>query len=190
MGKSLRELNIFISCASDTNKRRDAIYDLCAARENHYERSKSIRIKVSSFKDVPTGLSMDGGQARIDEFFKDSFDIYIGLMGTRFGRETEQFGSGTEQEYYQALDKTFTTNAPKEVLFGFSREKMDPYTIDLEQFSKVTSFKKSLEEHQIYFEWQSAKDFEAKVWNEIEAAIEKIVTNANWAVSGGIKYSG
>ncbi len=99
MGTSLRKLNIFVSCPSDVTKYRDAVYKWSAERRKHYERDQGIFVNVTSFKEVPTGLALDGEQALIDDFYKDQFDIYLGLMAARFGTPTKNFGSGTEQEY-------------------------------------------------------------------------------------------
>ena len=47
-------------------------------------------------------------QSIINEQIGDDYDIFVGLMWTRFGTPTPRAGSGTEEEFNLALEKLKT----------------------------------------------------------------------------------
>ena len=73
------------------------------------------------------------------------FEIYLGLMSARFGTATGKSGSGTEQEFQQALQRWQETRRPR-ILFYFD-ENAKPGTSpdDARQWLNVCEFRTKLQ---------------------------------------------
>lgn len=83
-------------------------------------------------------------QAVINEQFPKDIDIFVGLMGSYFGRPTKNCGSGTEEEFRIAY-KNWEKEKKPEIMFYFS-DAMTPLSqIDPEQISKRNTFRNNLE---------------------------------------------
>ncbi len=78
-----------------------------------------------------------------------SYDIYLGIMKHRFGTRTGHYGSGTEKEFNDALNRWGTFGKPR-ILFYFGREKINPEELDLQQYAKVQRFMKKLDKRGLY----------------------------------------
>src|SRR3954470_19122233 len=58
-------------------------------------------------------------QAVVDDQLGYDYDVYVGMMWSRFGTPTSQAGSGTEQEFRSAYAGWEQRRRPSHVLFYF-----------------------------------------------------------------------
>jgi hypothetical protein len=136
-------IDIFVSCPSDVSeyldviKREAEIFNI-----SHLDDGNSINI-INYPHDAPSGIGKTP-QNVIDETIANNYDIYIGLMGCRFGTETKTHISGTYKECHDAIDK-YKKGSLKQVSFFFYRGSVGSLDeIDSEQLSRVNSFRNEL----------------------------------------------
>lgn len=65
------------------------------------------------------------------------YDIYLGILSTRFGTPTGHYGSGTEKEFKDALKKWKTAGEPWILLYFDAAPKLTGDPDQAEQFVKV-----------------------------------------------------
>jgi hypothetical protein len=70
----------------------------------------------------------------------DDYDIYIGVMWSRFGTPTGEGESGTAEEFERTIRRYEKTGQPQ-ILFYFCEAPLNPGTLDLDQLKKVSTFK-------------------------------------------------
>ncbi len=75
----------------------------------------------------------------------DKCDIAIAVFWTRFGTETEDFGSGTEEEIEKMLKDG------KQVFLYFLEKPISPAKINHEQYAKIQSFKERHKGEGLFF---------------------------------------
>lgn len=110
----------------------------------HEPEGNIVRI-ISFGHDAPSGISYTP-QGVVDESIAGDYDVYIGLMGCRFGTETKQYKSGTHKECMDAIEK-HKAGALMHVAFFFYRGRIDSLNeIDSEQLSLVNKFRLELSE--------------------------------------------
>jgi hypothetical protein len=105
---------------------------------------------VSWPDDVYPAVNTDA-QAEINRQLTSTCDIYVGILGSRFGTATPRAGSGTEEEFNEALARFRASPTSLRLLFYFKRAGHDPFTIDPEQLRQVQSFRKRLGDEGVLF---------------------------------------
>ncbi|MBP3456342.1 MAG: hypothetical protein J6K38_08805 [Alistipes sp.] len=112
--------------------------------------------------DVHPGLG-NGGQEVINSQIKDKYDLFIGIMYTKFGTPTEHAESGTEEEFNIAYERALQQKN-MEIMFYFNDAALNPSKIDIEQYQKVTNFRTNVVQQKcMYSMYNGIQDFEQKL---------------------------
>lgn len=144
MAKLLIQLTVFASGTSETQSERSALRRVVEELNKQLEKTHGITVRVRAWPDdIRPGVNAYS-QAELNRQMGDEYDIYLGILGSRFGTPTQRAGSGTEEEFGIAL-KSFQDNSQSvRLLFYFKRAVEDPFSIDLEQLQRVKQFRERL----------------------------------------------
>jgi len=146
MAKNLTELIIFISCPSDLDPERKAIQSAIEELNPVLSEAHSVILRAVTWdKDLLPGIGPDV-QSVINQQIESKYDIYIGVLGARFGTATPRALSGTEEEFEAAFKRYLTSPSTVRLLFYFKSSSTDIQHIDATQLSKVHSFRRKLGE--------------------------------------------
>jgi hypothetical protein len=122
------------------------------------------------------GMGVDA-QAVINQQIGDEYDIFVGIMWTRFGSPTGRAGSGTEEEFGRALERYRADTTSVKIMFYFKDESVQPSLLDLSQYQRVRSFKERLgTEGALY--WNFTADFESFLRLHLAREIQAWLRNA------------
>jgi len=90
------------------------------------------------------------------------YDVFLGIMGARFGTDTGKAGSGTEEEFEAALKRRAVDKGPlPKIMMYFKTEGIALRDIDPDQLKKVNAFKaRARGEGVFHGEFKSVGDFE------------------------------
>lgn len=137
-------IRIFLSSPSDLSEEREALDGV--VRELNLTlgnplglRLELLRWETNAFPGVGTEP-----QALIDRQIGDDYDIFIGILGTRFGTPTGDAESGTEHEFQRAYQRYLHAPSALRIMFYFKDDRVSPSQIDAEQLLKVQRFRKEL----------------------------------------------
>ena len=92
--------------------------------------------------DVYPGIG-NGGQDVINSQVNNKYDLFIGIMYTKFGTPTAHSESGTEEEFKIAYEQALKKKN-MEIMFYFNDEALSPSELDVQQYSKVNSFRQDV----------------------------------------------
>ena len=102
MPRTLTQLTLFVSSTSETSAEISALRKVIEGLSAQLAKSHAITLRMVSWPDdVRPGVSTDP-QAEISRQMA-GYDIYLGLLGTRFGTPTSRSESGTQEEFEAAL---------------------------------------------------------------------------------------
>ena len=181
MSKVTDTVNILFSSTAESKS--DAYFKAYERVCKSLEVTHHIKIHTKKWDiNVAGGTSGRTGQDRIDEAIKDSYDIYFGCLGAKYG-------SGTVHEFEDAIRGHIENDDPMEVLFGFDESRINPFELS-EDFFKVKRFRADLQTDEkygksiLYFTFSNSKEFEDKVLLNVDGAIKKIKDR----VRGGIRF--
>ncbi|MCK5373825.1 MAG: DUF4062 domain-containing protein [Alphaproteobacteria bacterium] len=151
-----KEFKICLSCPNELVRERQ----ICEAAISEYTQfitSEEIQYTVVHSGTVASQFGKSPQEIINEEW--DGFDLYIGLMGTRFGTPTEKYESGTEEEFNVALEK-HKKDSSVSVSFLFQNVSTPLSELSekqLEQYMSVLSFKSGISSLGIFCRSKSAQ---------------------------------
>lgn len=164
---NILDIKCFIASPGDVSEERDAC-------EKVFEDINSSLGKILSFrlsslrweKDIYPSVG-EYGQQVINEQMDDKYDLFIGIMKTRFGTPTPQAGSGTEEEFNIAYEK-YKNGEIDNIFFYFGNPSISLYEIDHAQCQKVIDFRKRIEGLGVlHMEYVDTEDFKGKLKQDL-----------------------
>ena len=159
MPKQRTVLTIFVASPDDVAVEREILKDV--VRELNLTWSSSLGIQLDLVEwttHARPGIGLDP-QSVINQQLGDDFDIFIGIMWTRFGSPTGRAGSGTEEEFTRALERYRTDPSSIKIMFYFKDEAVPPSSLDLVQYSRVRDFRERLGSEGAMY-WRFTSEFD------------------------------
>src|ERR1700674_3110662 len=154
-------LRAFIASPSDVADERAILDEVVAELNRTWSQTLGVRLEVlkwetHSFPDA--GLDVQG---IVSSQIGENYDIFIGIMWTRFGTPTQNFASGTEEEFRRAMDRYRANPTSVHIMFYFKNAAVSPDSIDVDQLARVHAFRNSLgQEGTYHWTFRAAQDLE------------------------------
>nr|WP_321412879.1 hypothetical protein [uncultured Allomuricauda sp.] len=160
MPNTIKVYRIFLASPNDVQLDRESIDDVIKELNITFGKPNNIILELLKWETHSApGISNENQQKIISADLGDDYDLFIGLLWKKFGTPTDEFESGTEEEFLNAY-KRFQKN-PKslQILFYFKNSPIPPLEIDPEQLFKIQSFKNDIGKNKKVLYW---------VYNQIE----------------------
>jgi hypothetical protein len=167
--KTLTQIRVFISCPGDVVRYKNIVKDLCDSVSREKGNHLGFELCFIDWRNI-VGYHGPTAQAIINESIK-GYEVYIGIMGNRFGSPTgnynrftkEAYPSGTVEEYEHAKMSYNLTGIPIiNILFKDSKNVRT--THDVAQVEQVIKFQESIRvQHQWLDTFKGPSDFTKKV---------------------------
>src|SRR6267154_6369174 len=184
MPQQLTRLTVFISCPSDLSAERQVVASAIEGLNRLIEESHGVIFNVLTWEtDVVPGIGVDA-QSVINAQVSGKYDIYIGLLGSRFGSKTSRAESGTQEEFQVAYERYRNSPDSVRVLFYFkSTTAENIYKVDLDQLQKVIAFRKNLgDAGALYFDFSSADALLKAVNDHLRKLVAEQWDGAKWKI--------
>src|SRR6266536_3991342 len=105
MARSMTFVQVLVSSPSDLVDERDIVAEAVAELNTTWRKSGSVQLAVLRWE-TDTRPAIGGSpQSIVNAQLGDDYDIFIGIMGARFGTPTDAAGSGTEEESDRAVKR-------------------------------------------------------------------------------------
>lgn len=165
MPKLTKTLTVFLASPSDVNEERKIVKKVINELNTTALKPFNINLELLSWENSTYPNAGQYPQHVINNQIGDEYDIFIGILWTRFGIPTRKFLSGTLEEFERAYSRKDNNNL--KICFYFKNEPVDLYKIDLSQFQKVKDFKEKLSSLGVYYwEFQNSH-FEENLRNHL-----------------------
>lgn len=167
------EYKIFIGSPSDVQEEREIIEDIINEMNDLYEYLNVPKLKLISLKtDVRSKIGNIEGQSVIDKQIEGKYNVFIGILWKKFGTKTENYDSGTEQEFYNAYSKYEKNPKSMEIMFYFCEKDPKYSEIDGEQFALVQKFRRKLEDNKgLYKTYSTLEEFKMTIKNDLKLLV-------------------
>lgn len=151
MAKNIIQYSIFLSSPSDLQSERNEIPQVIAELNQTYGSSNDINFELLKWETHSgPGISKNYSQQIINEDIGEDYDIFIGIIWKKFGTQTPNAESGTEEEFLGAL-KRFKNDENIQILFYFKVEPIPFDEIVPEEITKIKNFKEGLRNNNILY---------------------------------------
>ena len=166
----MEEYRIFIGSPSDVQEERKIIEEVIGEMNGYYEHLNVPKLKLISLKtDVRSKIGNFEGQSVIDKQIDDKYNVFIGILWKKFGTKTENYDSGTEQEFYNSFKKYEKNPKAMEIMFYFCERTPEFTEIDGFQLASVQKFRKKLEDKKgLYKTYSSIEEFKEIIKNDLK----------------------
>lgn len=176
MPENITKYKIFLASPSDLSIEREATCEVINELNIAYGPKNNYVLELLKWEThaVP-GIATNHVQGLINDDIGQNYDLFIGILWTKFGTPTHVANSGTEEEFNLAYERFLSNPNQIKVLFYFKNAPMAPSDINPEQLIKVQNFKKSLEDKKVlYGEFDSVEIFKKYLRMHIPHRIEEI----------------
>ena len=144
MPKYERVFTLLVACPDDVQEEAQRVYKVAEKINITLEKEHGVRLNVVGWKThARPGIGSDP-QEVINQQLPQKYDIFLGMMWARFGTATPRAGSGTEEEFENAVDRARENSSGVRIMFYFKRAPIPMDNIDLVQLGKVEEFRKRL----------------------------------------------
>lgn len=177
MAKSITAYDLLISCPGDVSQFVDKLENAVSKFNNFYGRENDIILRTISWTNNTFPQFGGHPQRILNKQIVDSADFALAVFWTRFGTETEDYGSGTEEEIERMLKQN------KQVFLYFLDKPIQPTKIDYGQFSKIQAFREKHKNEGLFFS-VSDEDMLANMFREhLELYIDSITRGAKFSAT-------
>ena len=171
----LTRLQVFVASPSDVAEERQRAKAVIDELRQPLAASKNLDIEYVGWDThtIPTITGKDA-QTVINKQI-GAYDIFVGIMWTRFGSPTPRADAATVEEFRQAL-RWLKQRKISHILFYFGNAAINPQRLsidDIEQLRQVILFKKEVGQQGLYEEYDGVDDFEKR----LRKALTKIITD-------------
>lgn len=161
--KNILEFKCFIASPGDTIEERNICEEVFSEINDNLGEALSFKLSTLRWENnVHPGVA-EYSQQVINRQMDGNYDLFVGIMKTRFGTPTPQAGSGTEEEFNIAYEK----HERKEIdnlFFYFGNPSVPVSEINVEQLQKVRKFRSHLENLGVlYGQYEDINDFKKQL---------------------------
>lgn len=97
-------LNVFLASPSDVSYEREVIQNIINELNKTWSKNLNLRLELLRWETDVVPSFGEYSQGVINQQIGSDYDIFIGLLWSRFGMPTKDYESGTEEEFYRAYE--------------------------------------------------------------------------------------
>ncbi|MCU9838866.1 DUF4062 domain-containing protein [Ruegeria sp. WL0004] len=175
MSNLVRKITVFLSSPGGLSEERDLVETVCKQLTHDLGNHLGFVLEVLRWETHTRPAAGLSAQDTINKQMGIDYDIYLGILGVRFGTETKKWGSGTEEEFELAYE-SWRKNSRPEIMFYFSESAPNLSHIDPSDLQKRQIFKKKLEERGVlHFSFPSRASFEHALRKHLTDTVKVIL---------------
>jgi hypothetical protein len=172
--ESVRLIRIFVSSPGDVAKERETLDEVIGAINDVQGRQSGVRLEVWKWEDQVVPQIGRPPQTVVDTQLP-TYDIYLGIMASRFGTPTEQYGSGTEKEFRDALARWGEEGAPWILFYFHDNPPPSKKPKEVAQYLKVCEFREELESKGIVRGYSGVRGEKSGFYEQVSKHLQQLV---------------
>ena len=141
MSRKVEQFFIFISAPDGLETERKRVKLVCEELNRTICFEKEIVLTTIQWNELKSGKSNYTQNVLNQQIEKFDYDLYVGIMGKNFGTPTKDYGSGTEEEFFKAVERWDANKRPKITFYFKKFSKKETKDINQDEFKKVDEFK-------------------------------------------------
>lgn len=175
MAQTITLYKIFVASPSDLNDERGLIEEIVDELNLSTFNNSDIKIELVKWEThVNPGVGKYPQQV-INTDINNDYDVFIGLLWSKFGTPTEEYDSGTEEEFYNAYSKYQELPSSVKIMFYFKQAAIPMDKIDTDSIASIRKFKSGLgEKGVLYWDYNTTEEFQKLLRIQLTRKIQEI----------------
>lgn len=169
MPKTITQYNLLISCPGDIKEEIGVIEEVVEEFNRNFGIGNNINIVCNHWSKDSFPQPGSSPQDILNKQFVKDCDLAVAVFWTRFGTQTDKYGSGSEEEIEEMISDG------KQVFTYFLKKAIQPDNFDQEQYEKVKDFKEEFKNRGLYCEVEDEEAFKKEFKNHLNLFFLKIV---------------
>lgn len=166
-------LTIFVSSPQDVEAERDVLARVVAELNDTWSRQFGIRLDLLRWETSGYPGIGDDAQDVLNQELPDDYDIFVGIMWTRYGTPTSRAGSGTEEEFERAHARYIADTDSVRIMFYFKTQAVSPDDVVPEQLERRNKFKAKLGQlGGLWWVFDNTNQFETQVRQHLSRILQ------------------
>jgi hypothetical protein len=154
-------IKVFVASPSDVQEERNALQSVVDEVNRNLASAMGLRLELIKWETNVTPAFGKDPQDIINKQIGDNYDIFIGILWVRVGTPTPRAESGTLEEFERAYRRHLENPELIDLLIYFKESPISISNIDIDQISKIKSFRDSLgEKGGLFWTFDGLSDFE------------------------------
>ena len=172
MSNKVSLISVFLASPSDVADERQMAQSAIYTLNQTLGKERNIRIE-SKMWEKDTYPSIGSYPQEVISNQIGEYDIFVGIMSTKFGSPTNNAESGTEEEFNRAYDNYKADGQCKNLMFYFC---IDPVPRDaISQVEKIGDFKNKIAKKGIYYREYQKQNFQNLFYEELYNCIVNMI---------------
>lgn len=167
MSYEAKVFNVMIASPGDVASERTIIRDVIYEWNAVHSKSRNIVLLPVGWESHSSPEMGASPQEIINNQVLDKCDFLVGVFWTRIGTPTTEYASGTVEE----IEKHIATGKPAMLYFSSQPVVMD--TVDPNQYTELSKFKKNCQTRGLYEGYDSQSDFKDKFYRHLQLKINE-----------------
>ena len=175
MAQTITLYKIFLASPSDLKEERNLLEEIVDELNLSSFNNSGLKIELIKWEThVNPGIG-SYIQEVVNSDIKEDYDIFIGILWGRFGTPTQNYGSGTEEEFNIAFKRYMAKQSSLKVMFYFKQAPIPMEQIDIDSISSIRSFKSSLgDKGVLYWDYNTTEEFQKLLRIQLTRKVQEL----------------
>ena len=174
-GETVRLIRVFVSSPGDVEPECNVLGEVVDSINQTDGQGSQFRLELFRWEDGVTPQIGPTPQQVVDSQ-TPAYEIYIGIMSTRFGTPTGRSGSGTEKEFKDALKNWRVAGAPWIAFYFDDQPRLSANPGDVEQYLQVCKFRKRMEKQGLYATYRGVRGSKDGFFEKVSVHLRRILS--------------
>ena len=168
-----RIIRVFVSSPGDVAEERKVLSEIVDSINRTDGQVGGFRLELFRWEDDVVPQIGPKPQQVVDGQMT-AYDIYLGIMSTRFGMPTGRYGSGTEKEFKDALKNWKAAGTPWVTFYFNDQPVLSGDPDDAEQYVKVCRFRKQMQKQGLYATYKDVRGSSEGFYEKVSVHLRRI----------------
>ncbi|SHF15657.1 protein of unknown function [Litoreibacter ascidiaceicola] len=189
MVKTKTEVSVFISSTSEMDAEREICLEVIDDLNRIRGRNESFILAPLNWKRDVSSEFGAAPQQIVNSQIGDEYDIFIGFLCSRFGTPTEEYESGTQEEFERAMLRKASEPNTLGVSFFFKDPREAEAPPKARELVKIEDFRESISDQGVFKDFHDGPTFRQHVQDALSDHIDRILSSKDSISSNSARRS-
>lgn len=158
--KEKKIVRVFVASPNDVRPEREILEEVVKELNDLWSDTLGVYLELVKWETHTYPDLGSDPQSVINKQIGEEYDVFIGILWSRFGTPTPRAESGTVEEFERAYSRYKANPDSVKVMFYFKDQSLPPSKIDPDQISRIKDFRRNLGElGSLHWSFESTEDF-------------------------------